>query len=1313
MRKQVLLLMCLVGAVSGSYARDKHPATGTAPEAPVKGIDFIENKGQWLEEAKFKAEIPGGVMFLTSNGFVYNFVDEHAFGHASTEACTHGEFHGTYKGHAYKVNFKGAKPNPKLSTAEKRSYYHNYFIGNDATKWAGKVGLFGTVQYKDLYEGTDLVVYNSDNHSVKYDLVVKAGADPAKINMVFEGVQPRLNEQGNLVIKTTVNEIVEQAPYTYQVIGDRKVEVPSRYVFKGGQLSFEFPQGYDKAHDLIIDPVLVFAAFSGGSTSAFYAHSTTFDDLGNTYSAALGYGVGWPTTIGAYQTTYPNSQTASIVKANATGSNIIYATYFGGTGAGNVQPNTLRVNEAGELFMAGNVSNANMPVTPNAYQLNMSGGSDIYITHFSEDGSSLIGSTFLGGTGMEATLMQTVGTTGAYTSLGSATYAVNPVEITFGDNGSVWVTSSSGSTDYPLTANALQSTNAGSHDVVISNLSADLSTLIYSTYFGGTGWDGGVAIEINPETSDVVVAGWTESPTLPASSAGWNTANLGGVDGFVTILTPALTNSATTFLGTANNDHAHRIAFDRYGNIYIAGRATAGNYPVTPGAYSVGGGAVFLQKMDAGLTQGLASTQLGSGNTTILPTAMIVDVCGSILLATITSSSAQTGMPLTADAFETAARPFWFCALTENFADLFFGSFFGTTGDHFHPATARMDKNGIIYHSVCATSTAYPATPNSFAPVKLNGSTNDNITFKFNFEATGVQSDFMLNPAIPQNDTGCVPYTISLTNLSTTYKEFIWDFGDGSPQSNDTNVTHTFTVPGTYTVTLYANNDSSCITSDTSYMTFVVMETNLPDIVVSDTTLCHYEQQINIGVTINNPSPYNSILWEPSAGILTAPDQAVISVDPSVNNVYNVTVKDTIPGICGFSVTESVHIDLSPRELDIITNDTVVCDGTIIPIVAVGTPGYTYRWTPSTGVSDTTALQPNILVHQSEIYFLTASYPDCADTTVSISIGMQEIPAVELGPNKTACQWSEIAIESAVSPYRNDYIYQWSPTSGLSITDGPNTEIVADSTITYRLDVRTPIGCAGFDTVRITVYPGGFGAIVSDTGYCPGNKAALWASGGVSYAWTPSYGLSDTTASNPVASPLTTTEYTVYIKDVHDCVDTEKVMVQVYPEAVLELPDSVSVYPGERYHIEPGTNASYFKWFPTSGLSDPNVADPFMSPQVRTRYFVEATTENGCVVVDSIDVLVPATVLDMPNAFNPGGNNRTFKASRRGIAELKNFSIFNRWGNKVFSTTNIDEGWDGTYNGSVQPMGVYIYIIEAVSESGQVFTHQGNVTLVR
>src|SRR5690606_18208980 len=106
---------------------------------------------------------------------------------------------------------------------------------------------------------------------------------------------------------------------------------------------------------------------------------------------------------------------------------------------------------------------------------------------------------------------------------------------------------------------------------------------------------------------------------------------------------------------------------------------------------------------------------------------------------------------------------------------------------------------------------------------------------------------------------------------------------------------------------------------------------------------------------------------------------------------------------------------------------------------------------------------------------------------------------------------------------------------------------------------------------------------------------------------------------------------------------------------------------------------------------------------VRTRYFVTATTENGCMVVDSIDVLVEGTVIDMPNAFTPGNGSSTFKATKRGIAELKEFAIFNRWGNKIFSTANIDQGWDGTYKGKAQPMGIYIYIIDAVKSDGSNF----------
>jgi gliding motility-associated-like protein len=119
-----------------------------------------------------------------------------------------------------------------------------------------------------------------------------------------------------------------------------------------------------------------------------------------------------------------------------------------------------------------------------------------------------------------------------------------------------------------------------------------------------------------------------------------------------------------------------------------------------------------------------------------------------------------------------------------------------------------------------------------------------------------------------------------------------------------------------------------------------------------------------------------------------------------------------------------------------------------------------------------------------------------------------------------------------------------------------------------------------------------------------------------------------------------------------------------------------------------------------------------MAPAVRTRYFVKATTEHGCTINDSVDVLVKETVIDMPNAFN-ANSNTLFKPAKRGIATLKAFSIYNRWGNKVYSSNDINNGWDGTYNGKPQPVGVYIYTIDALTDSGHEFVQSGDVTLIR
>jgi gliding motility-associated-like protein len=141
----------------------------------------------------------------------------------------------------------------------------------------------------------------------------------------------------------------------------------------------------------------------------------------------------------------------------------------------------------------------------------------------------------------------------------------------------------------------------------------------------------------------------------------------------------------------------------------------------------------------------------------------------------------------------------------------------------------------------------------------------------------------------------------------------------------------------------------------------------------------------------------------------------------------------------------------------------------------------------------------------------------------------------------------------------------------------------------------------------------------------------------------------------------------------------------------------------------------YFSWFPPQGLNDPYISDPIAMPEVSTKYIVAASNEWGCKITDSIDIFInPESLLAVPNAFTPGnGVNANFFIIKRGIVTLNYFRIFNRWGNLVYESSNIDAGWDGTYKGTPQPFDVYVYEIEAVSSAGQTFNKHGNVTLIR
>lgn len=404
-----------------------------------------------------------------------------------------------------------------------------------------------------------------------------------------------------------------------------------------------------------------------------------------------------------------------------------------------------------------------------------------------------------------------------------------------------------------------------------------------------------------------------------------------------------------------------------------------------------------------------------------------------------------------------------------------------------------------------------------------------------------------------------------------------------------------------------------------------------------------------------------------------------------------------------------------PRELLILNQDTTVCKGDIVPVRAQATRGYSFLWSPVTGINDPTLLMPEITVDTdtSVFYTLTASYPGCPDTSMGFRIRMEYVN-VDFGPDTMVCKGDFVPLSAHINPYRPDYKYAWSPADGLEFDSTANNYFRADSSITYRLQVSTPIGCSGIDSIHIDVLSDSFATAISDTGYCPPDAIPLWAEGGSSYRWAPAYGLDDSSIARPLASPATSTTYSVYVTNDYGCRDTQQVFIDVYPRAVLHMPDTVRIYPGERYHVKPGTNCHYFNWTPTSGISGLTVADPVFHPEVRTRYFVTARTEQGCEVQDSIDVLVEGTVLDMPNAFVPGkGSVPVLKPAKRGLASLVTFTVYNRWGNQVFSTTNIDEGWDGSYKGQPQPTGVYVYQVEAITVGGQRIRKEGDVTLLR
>lgn len=1279
-------------------------------------IHLVENKGQWNDSARFRAELPGGAVFLTNYGFRYIFDDMEALQKAHDEWELRNTYEDLITTHVFDVTLVNSNLLGEFKEYGKSETYHNYFIGNDPSKWASKVGLYSTVVNENVYDDIDLVVYSNEN-TLKYDFVVMPGGNYEDILLDYEGVSTEITSSGDLKITTAVNEYFEGAPYTFQIINGQEVPVNSSFVLRNGKIGFDVTGNYDSSKPLIIDPDLVFSTFSGATASNVYSYTSTYDHLGNHYGGADARSTGWPADAGVFQANFGGIQDIAINKISSDGSALLYATYLGGSAL--EEPHALLASHHdNSLFVVGATQSANMPMHANAENGTYTSGKMAFIIRLSEDGTDMLGGTYITPAGGNFGFFDNPGSYNNSTSF--LQNKSHPFDILVTDNNELWLGGNIQSNNLTHTADAIQDTYGGGQaDALLIKYDIDLTQKLYSTYLGGSGVDGITALK-EDNSGNVVVTGITNSSDFPVTSGTIMDTHPGGSNqyGFISIINGATHDLMhSTYIGV-NNVHNQAVDLtitpDSY--IHVLGR-TRGDYPVVNASYSMGDNRdLFIHVLNSDLTDTIRSTTVGfptNHSVQLFPTAFMVDQCGYTYVAGLTSTSSgamYSQMPFTSDAFSTSlSNKFYFMVLDMNLGGLLFGSTFGSGGtDHTHFGKQRMDAGGFVYHSICASASNYPITPGVFAPTKQT-SGQDIVSFKFSLGAVSPEAEISINN---EEEEGCAPHTVNFEAVYTPGSTVTWYFGDGN-SSNDPNPTYTYNDSGVYEVILHVNNPTFCVPDnyDTTYVT--VHKAYTPIISVEDRIICEVTDTLRLHVNIDNWNDNMEIKWDNSPGLLSPNSLDTITVDPSLGTEYTVRVSDAYDGFCDSTSVATVYIDFAPRSLTLLNNDTAICKGEAIEVFAEGTPGFTYEWTPANGVSDPGSLTPFIMPDETEVYTLTGSYPNCPDTSVTLLIEVEEVPELTLSNDTIVCIGTELEIQGLVTPYNSGYTYQWSPTQGLIDFDGPNAYVIAEEDISYVLKVESPLGCSVTDTFNLSVHPLLLGRISSDTGYCPPDSVILEASGAKHYEWSPSYGLNRTNTSTVVASPETPTEYTVIMTDSNLCKDTLSVFVDVFSNAVIEIPDTVVIFPGEEYQLNPNTNAMYFDWFPISGISNNESSNPIFYPDVNTRYFVEAITEQGCIVNDSIDFIVKGEVFDLPNAFNPKMGENNFKIEYRGKIELEKFQVFNRWGQEVFSTTDIDEGWDGKFKDQPQPMGVYIYQVEVKLPSGKKETKSGNVTLIR
>ncbi|GMK39735.1 hypothetical protein PCCS19_27900 [Paenibacillus sp. CCS19] len=653
---------------------------------------FARNAGQFRPETQYLAQAAGFRCSLEKDRVRLTLF--------RSERMPHGER--LMEGIALDMLFEGCNDACRIEGSLLEEGKFNYFQGNDPNRHYAKVDVYRLAAYREPWPGIDVEIRGEEG-SLKFDWIVNPGAGIEDIRLRYEGADSlEIDEEGRLLVVTGQEIIVDRRPIAYQGEADTYTQIECRYALGHGEngerwVGFELLDEYDKTLPLVIDPVIEYSTFLGG-TGTEEGIAIAVDDIGQAYVTGSTLSTNFPVTPGAFSSTRTGTaEDFFVTKLNATGTNLSYSTYIGGSARDIGR--AIAVDRAGCAYVTGTCLSGDYPTTPGSFMpAPASARAHAVVTKLDPSGSSLVYSTFVGGTGSDSG------------------YAI---AIDAFDN--VYLAGQTDSTDYPTTPGAFKTTNPNGIPIsFVTKLNTQGSALIYSTYLGGSGTTDirGIAVD---STFHAYVTGATVAANFPTTPGAFQVARKAGIDGFVTKLNPAGTGLVySTFLGGTLNDTPNAIVVDDEGSAYVTGPTNSADYPTTPGAfiYSVidRNTMLFITKLNSNGSQLIYSSLVG-GIGAVRPTSIALT---SSRNAAVTGETTSTDYPVTSDAFQST-----FNGSSDAFVMVLdplgsapqYSTYLGGSSTDIGNGIA-VDPADAIYVIGQTFSNNYPTTPGVFQPVR-------------------------------------------------------------------------------------------------------------------------------------------------------------------------------------------------------------------------------------------------------------------------------------------------------------------------------------------------------------------------------------------------------------------------------------------------------------------------------------------------------------------------------------------------------------------------------------------------------------------